>query len=46
MGEDVEKPSDFDGIGYVQSGDGKNWERELAKELRVAGVPFDPGDVL
>ncbi|MER8503305.1 MULTISPECIES: nucleotide-binding protein [unclassified Mesorhizobium] len=46
MGEGVERPSDFDGIGYVSFGDGKNWERELAKELRGAGVPFDPGDVL
>jgi predicted nucleotide-binding protein len=46
MGEGAEKPSDFDGIGYVSFGDGKNWERELAKELRGAGVPFDPGDVL
>ncbi|MCP9233678.1 nucleotide-binding protein [Mesorhizobium sp. LMG 17147] len=46
MAEGVEKPSDFDGIGYVQFGDGKNWEREFAKELREAGVPFDPGDVL
>jgi hypothetical protein len=34
------------GIGYVSLGDGKNWERELAKELRGAAVPFDPGDVL
>ncbi|MER8438872.1 hypothetical protein NKH36_04640 [Mesorhizobium sp. M1312] len=34
------------GIGYVSFGDDKNWERELAKELRGAEVPFDPGDVL
>ena len=38
---DVEKPSDFDGICWIEFGRGTNWKNELARELKEAGVPFD-----
>jgi len=41
----VQKPSDFDRVAYVPFGESTNWERELARELRHAGIPFDPADV-
>lgn len=39
----VELPSDFDGIVYIDSA---NWQLPLSKELRSAGLKFDPQDVL
>jgi len=41
----VEKPSDFDGICWIEFGPGKNWKIELARELREAGLPFDAHEV-
>jgi predicted nucleotide-binding protein len=42
----VEKPSDFDGIAYINFGSGHGWKTELARELDHAKVPFDPRKVL
>jgi predicted nucleotide-binding protein len=42
----VEKPSDFDGICWIEFGPGTNWKNELARELKEAGVPFDSDEVL
>jgi predicted nucleotide-binding protein len=42
----VEKPSDFDGICWIEFGRGTNWKNELARELKEAGVPFDSGEIL
>jgi predicted nucleotide-binding protein len=42
----VEKPSDFDGICWIEFGPGTNWKNELAREMAEAGVPFDPHAVL
>jgi Predicted nucleotide-binding protein containing TIR-like domain len=39
---EVEKPSDFDGIGYISFDAGGRWKTELARELHHAKVPFDP----
>jgi predicted nucleotide-binding protein len=36
----LETPSDFDGIAYIRMDDARNWERELLRELRAAGMPL------
>ena len=43
---DVDKPSDFDGIGYISLDAAGGWKGLLARELKAAGVPFDPAKVL
>jgi len=40
--DDVESPSDFDGIAYTKFDSGGQWKTELARELHHARVPFDP----
>lgn len=42
----VEKPSDFDGICWIDFGGGTNWKNELARELKEAGVPFNSDAIL
>lgn len=42
---DIEKPSDFDAIVYIQYGPNTGWKTELARELRHAGVKLDPNRV-
>jgi predicted nucleotide-binding protein len=42
----VDKPSDLDGIAYVSFDDSSDWQRELARELKAAKVPFDPSRML
>ncbi|EGD58012.1 hypothetical protein Y88_3342 [Novosphingobium nitrogenifigens DSM 19370] len=45
--DDVEKPSDFDGIAYIPfDAGGTTWKTLLARELQHAKVPFDPAKVL
>lgn len=39
---EVEKPSDFAGIGYIELDAGVAWKGLLARELSAAEVPFDP----
>ena len=43
---DLEKPSDFDGICWIDFGRGTNWKNELARELKEARVPFDSDALL
>jgi predicted nucleotide-binding protein len=43
---DVEKPSDFDGIGYVKLDQSGQWKNELARELLHAKVPVDAAKAL
>lgn len=38
---DVEKPSDYDGIGYVTLDSSGGWKGLLARELAAVGIPFD-----
>ena len=40
--DDVERPSDFDGIAYTKFNSEGRWKTELARELHHARVPFDP----
>jgi predicted nucleotide-binding protein len=42
----LEKPSDFDGICWIEFGRGANWKNELARELKEARVPFDSDAIL
>jgi predicted nucleotide-binding protein len=42
---ELEKPSDFDGVGYIQLDAGGAWKSLLARELQYARVPFDPKKV-
>lgn len=42
---DIEKPSDFDAVVYIQYGPSTGWKTELARELRHAGVRLDPNRV-
>lgn len=37
----VEKPSDFDGVGYIKMDDQEAWQTQLKRELEVAGLKFD-----
>lgn len=41
MHGDIEKPSDFDAVVYVQYTDSGAWKTELARELKHVGIPFD-----
>jgi predicted nucleotide-binding protein len=45
MKGNVEKPSDFHGIGYIEFDDLGRWKNDLARELHHAGVPFNPAAV-
>lgn len=39
---DVERPSDYDGIAYVPLDDGDAWQRPLITELHGADLPISP----
>ena len=41
----VEIPGDIDGIVYIQMDDGKDWERQLVKELQAAGYNADANKI-
>ena len=43
---EVEKPSDIDGIVYVSMDSSDGWQLKLAKEMKHAGLPIDPNDLL
>jgi predicted nucleotide-binding protein len=38
---EVERPSDFDGVGYITLDSAGGWKGLLARELKAARVPFD-----
>jgi predicted nucleotide-binding protein len=42
---DVERPSDFDGIGYIDFDPNGEWKRLLAREMHDAQIPFDASKV-
>jgi predicted nucleotide-binding protein len=42
---DVEKPSDFDGVGYISLDSTGGWKGLLARELKAAKIPFDSDKV-
>lgn len=43
MDENIEKPSDNSGVLYIPISD---WETQLGKEMKAAGLPFDMNKVL
>jgi predicted nucleotide-binding protein len=43
---EVERPSDFDGVGYITMDQGGGWKLQLARELDGAKVSFDHSSVL
>ena len=43
---DVDIPSDYQGVIYVAMGEGDAWEIPLAREMKEAGIDFDPSKVL
>ena len=38
---DVEKPSDYNGVLYIQLDDSGGWKNKLIKELKTAGIQVD-----
>jgi predicted nucleotide-binding protein len=44
--KDVEIPSDYDGVLFVQLDQGGAWRFELARELKAAGIDIDMNKVL
>jgi predicted nucleotide-binding protein len=42
---DVEKPSDFDGVGYIPLDPTGGWKGLLARELKAARIPFEADKV-
>jgi len=42
----VERPSDFDGVGYITLDPAGGWKGHLARELRAVGIPFDANKAL
>jgi predicted nucleotide-binding protein len=37
----VEKPSDLDGLVYIEHDDRGSWKQKLARELVAAGIEVD-----
>ena len=44
--EPLEKPSDYDGVVYINFNSHSAWKSELARELRAAGMPIDPAGLI
>ncbi len=44
--DDVERPSDFDGVAYIAFDTNGRWKSDLARELQAANVPFDAAKIL
>lgn len=42
MAGEIERPSDFEGVVYINYGPNTGWKLELARELREVGLPIDP----
>lgn len=42
---EIERPSDFDGVGYIPFDAAGGWKGLLARELKAVGMPFDPAKV-
>lgn len=43
---DLERPSDFEAVVYLSYDDGGGWKIALAKEIKTAGIAFDPMKIL
>lgn len=42
---EVEKPSDFDAVVYIEYSRNSRWKAELAREIRHAGIVVDPESI-
>lgn len=43
---EVEKPSDYDGVVYIQMDPAGAWKLQLARELKTAGLNIDLNDAV
>ena len=43
---DLERPSDYDGVLYIQLDDSEGWKMRLVRELKSAGYDIDANRVL
>ena len=43
---DVELPSDFDGVVYISLDSANSWKFSLAKEMKAAGLKIDMNKVV
>ncbi|MBU1190270.1 MAG: nucleotide-binding protein [Gammaproteobacteria bacterium] len=44
--DDIEKPSDYDGVVYISIDPGGAWRLQLARELKAAGLNVDLNDAV
>jgi len=44
--ENVEIPSDYEGILYVEMDKGGGWKQKLAREMKEVGIKIDPAKLL
>ena len=44
--KEIEMPSDYDGVLYLQMDDRKRWQLELAKEIKAAGIDVDLNKII
>lgn len=44
--DDIEKPSDYDGVLCIHMDPGQHWKASLAKEMKYAGIEFDVNKIL
>ena len=44
--DDIENPSDIDGVVYVPMDSSDGWQLKLAREMNQAGLPVDPQKLL
>jgi predicted nucleotide-binding protein len=43
---DLQRPSDFDGVVYIDLDDGGGWKQKLGKELEAVGFKVDWNKVM
>ena len=44
--DDVDRPSDYDGVVYIRMDDSDGWKLQLIRELKNAGFPADANRAL
>ena len=44
--DDVDRPSDYDGVVYIRMDDSDGWKLKLIRELKNAGFPADANRAL
>ncbi|GEM_PF-4300764 len=46
LGGNVERPSDFDGVVYIELDDARGWNQKLGRELDAVGFEIDWNKVM